>query len=48
VSTIHVAIRASDITDIAGIGAGIGLLATAVPGLGILRLNPRMILLKGE
>jgi len=48
VSTIHVAIRAADITAIAGIGVGIGLLATALPGLGILRLNPRTILMKGE
>lgn len=34
--------------DLATVGLGIGLLATAVPAGAVLRLNPRVILTKGK
>lgn len=38
----------SDVGNVAGIGLGISLVSTVVPGLGILRLHPRSILVSDE
>ncbi|MFF2845329.1 ABC transporter permease [Streptomyces sp. NPDC058001] len=43
---IHV--QPSDLGKVAGIGLGISLVATVVPGIGILRLHPRSILTDSE
>jgi putative ABC transport system permease protein len=34
----------ADVGKVAGIGLGISLVATVVPGIGILRLHPRSLL----
>ncbi|MFJ6574116.1 ABC transporter permease [Streptomyces sp. NPDC091292] len=42
------AMRAADLGKVAGIGLGISLVATVLPGIGILRLHPRSILTDSE
>lgn len=44
----EIRMRAADLGKVAGIGLGISLLSTAVPGIGILRLHPRSILTDSE
>ncbi|WP_405540209.1 ABC transporter permease [Streptomyces sp. NBC_00075] len=41
-------VEPSDVGNVAGIGLGISLVSTVVPGLGILRLHPRSILVSDE
>ncbi|MFD5897883.1 FtsX-like permease family protein [Streptomyces sp. NPDC060366] len=41
-------VQASDLGKVAGIGLGISLVSTLVPGIGILRLHPRSILTDSE
>lgn len=41
-------VEPSDLGKVAGIGLGISLVSTVVPGIGILRLHPRSILTDGE
>ncbi|MDA2519852.1 ABC transporter permease [Bacillus cereus] len=48
VDNIDVSISTEDLGGIGGIGLGIAMLATLLPALSILRLNPKQILLKDE
>ncbi|MCT9007532.1 ABC transporter permease [Streptomyces rhizosphaerihabitans] len=48
IDKITVRLQPSDVATVAGIGLGIGLLATAIPAASALRLNPRRILTKGK
>ncbi|MFC8076166.1 ABC transporter permease [Streptomyces sp. NPDC057307] len=48
IDTITVRLDPADLATVAGIGLGIGLLATAIPAASALRLNPRTILTKGK
>ncbi|MFJ1582452.1 ABC transporter permease [Streptomyces sp. NPDC088197] len=48
IDSITVRLSPSDLATVAGVGLGIGLLATAVPGAAVLRLTPRTILTKGK
>lgn len=48
VDNIDVSISTEDLGKIGGIGLGIAILATILPALSILRLNPKQILLKDE
>ena len=41
-------VQPSDLGKVAGIGLGISLVSTVVPGIGILRLHPRSILIDSE
>ncbi|MEU2591394.1 hypothetical protein ABZ630_11240, partial [Streptomyces albidoflavus] len=41
-------VRLADLGKVAGIGLGISVVATALPGIGVLRLHPRSILASGE
>ncbi|HDR7688990.1 ABC transporter permease [Bacillus toyonensis] len=48
VDNIDVSISTEDLGKVGGIGLGIAMLATILPALSILRLNPKQILLKDE
>jgi putative ABC transport system permease protein len=48
IDKITVRLDPADLATVAGIGLGIGLLATAIPAASALRLNPRTILTKGK
>ncbi|EJQ22213.1 ABC transporter permease [Bacillus cereus] len=48
VEKIDVSISTEDLGKVGGIGLGIAMLATILPALAILRLNPKQILLKDE
>ncbi len=48
VENIDVSISTEDLGKVGGIGLGIAMLATILPALSILRLNPKQILLKDE
>ncbi|GIG56587.1 putative ABC transporter permease YclI [Longispora fulva] len=48
VDRISVRLEAAEVGRVAGVGLGIALLATVLPGLAVLKLNPRTILMKGE
>ncbi|MGY0234468.1 ABC transporter permease [Longispora urticae] len=48
IDKISVSLEAAEVGRVAGVGVGIALLATILPGLAILKLNPRTILMKGE
>ncbi|MGG4267317.1 ABC transporter permease [Peribacillus simplex] len=48
VDNIDVSISTEDLGKVAGVGLGIAILATILPALSILRLNPKQILLKDE
>ncbi|KAA0760652.1 ABC transporter permease [Bacillus sp. AR2-1] len=48
VDNIDVSISTEDLEKVGGIGLGIAMLATILPALSILRLNPKQILLKDE
>ncbi|MEV6520767.1 ABC transporter permease [Longispora sp. NPDC051575] len=48
IDKISVSLEAAEVGRVAGVGVGIALLATLLPGLAILKLNPRTILMKGE
>ncbi|MED3616074.1 ABC transporter permease [Bacillus wiedmannii] len=48
VDNIYVSISTEDLGKVGGIGLGIAMLATILPALSILRLNPKQILLKEE
>ncbi|MFJ9587697.1 ABC transporter permease [Streptomyces acidicola] len=41
-------VEPSDLGKVAGVGLGISLVATVIPGIGILRLHPRSLLTDGE
>ncbi|MEV6588600.1 ABC transporter permease [Streptomyces acidicola] len=41
-------VEPSDLGKVAGVGLGISLVATVIPGIGILRLHPRSLLTHGE
>ncbi|WP_412543862.1 ABC transporter permease [Longispora sp. K20-0274] len=47
IDRISVSLEAAEVGRVAGVGLGIALLATILPGLSILKLNPRTILMKG-
>lgn len=48
IDRITVRLQPEDLATVAGIGLGVGLLATAIPAASALRLNPRRILTKGK
>ncbi|MGW1776445.1 FtsX-like permease family protein [Streptomyces sp. NPDC002104] len=48
IDKITVALDPADLAAVAGIGLGIGLLATVLPAASVLRLSPRTILTKGK
>ncbi|WP_329121185.1 ABC transporter permease [Streptomyces sp. NBC_01465] len=48
IDSMDVRLGAGDIAKVGATGLGIAALATIVPGIGILRLNPRDILTKGD
>ncbi|MGE7927287.1 hypothetical protein [Lysinibacillus xylanilyticus] len=48
IDKIDVSVTGEDLGKMGGIGLAIALLATLLPALSILRLNPKQILLKDE
>ena len=48
IDEINVSVTGEDVGKMGGIGLAIAILATILPALSILRLNPKQILLKDE